>query len=132
MTQGITGDVYPSGERSYLLINSQSRDIPWIGGEPRQVDILPKILAKGFPTDDYIGYLFVRQIPQDYRSGRIKNTHPEMYYKDYVGAKKQEMFLNTVMNFSKFKNWYRKNQKKEFVLSEIQTLEAAPEVLDNF
>jgi len=126
--KGKTNTFYPNGEPSFIIELASANDIPFIGGEPSDKDIYSALIKKGYSAQDFIGFYFVRRIPQEKRSKEVTNLLSlEKSFTSYSKDKAKALGIeNFTYSFSEFKTWYKNNQGQELSLTSGEKGEAAP------
>ena len=57
-----TQDFYKYGETAFAAIESRKRNIPFVGGEPEEKDLLKELQKEGVTKKDLLFFYFLRQI----------------------------------------------------------------------
>jgi len=123
-----TSTFYPNGETSFIIELASVKDIPFIGGEPSDKDIYKALIKKGYSAQDFIGFYFVRRIPQEKRSKEVTSLLSlEKSFTAYSRNKAKALGIeNFIFSFTEFRTWYKNNQGKDLSLASGDQGEAAP------
>lgn len=126
-------EFYKWGEPAYTAIKAAESGIPFVGGEPDEIEIKRGVLNAGFTAVDLAMYYFVRQLPQFKRDGSLKSRSIEQIYPEYM---KNTYSLLKIAgdspSFEEFKHWYLKKNKKPFDLKTFDNEETSPQEKGQF
>lgn len=121
-----TAQNYKWGESAYTAEMAWKHKIPFIGAEPTDKEVFEEVKRSGYTLNDFLGFYFVRQIPQYHRQKEMANVitlfdsfmleiHKELGLVRYTG-----------FGFSDFLKWYSEKNGEKFDLKKIDPETSAP------
>lgn len=121
-TERFVGD----GERGYAAVLATTREIPFFGGEPEDIDVFKEMTQQQkFTAEDVIGFYVVRQYPQWLRNKKLEKKSLEDVASGYIDYVCKRFSISQCMDYKKFKAWYKEKNKKDFP-KKFDSMEAAP------
>ena len=120
-------DFVGDGESGYAAVLATTREIPFFGGEPDDLDVYQAMLAEKYSPEDMVGYYLVRQYPQWVRQKRLEKKSLEKTASEFIAYTCQQFSIPSVncTTYEKFKLWYKEKNKKDFPKN-FDKEEAAP------
>lgn len=104
-------------ETTYAAHLAQQKNIPFIGGEPCDHDILAGLLQKGYTTDDMAFFYFLQQVPQEDRENKLTDANVEERFVR-LSNQWQYIFGNT-HTYEDFQKWCTRKVGRTLCLEEI-------------
>jgi len=117
------------GEPCYTAALAFEKNIPYIGGEPDDLDFTNTLREKGYTDRDILGFLLARQIPQWLRENEPKPFDLKRFFEknqDWLAA---DSFLDEDAKFSSpedFIKWYKERNKIGLVTDDESANIVAP------
>lgn len=121
-----TAQKYKWGESAFTAQMAWAHGIPFIGAEPTDKEVFLEVRRNAYTLNDFLGFYFVRQIPQYHRQGEMANImtlfnsfmfeiHKELGLLHYKG-----------FEFSDFLKWYSEKNGQTFDHEKIDSETSAP------
>jgi len=118
---------YKWGETTFAIQEAVRRNIPFVGGEPDESEILSGVTSHGYSARDLLYFYFVRQIPQMQRDQTLTEISIESSFNRFISkTMKRLRMLEKEPSFEEFKTWYFEKNKQPFFLSNIDSEASAP------
>jgi len=123
-----TETFYKHGETAFASLEATKKGIPFTGGEPDEKDLLKAVLKEGYSTLDLMFFYSLRQIPQLKRQKELGEKPLEELFIRYIKYNRSKLGYDKNFNpeFTEFKAWYKKRNKKEFSLKNFNAEEVSP------
>lgn len=124
-----SGDFCEGAEPAYTALLALEKNIPFIGGEPADTEVLTRVVQAGYTAEDLVLFYFVRQVPQLKMERRLKAERLHELFDEYLVNQGQKLgaAFPDGLTFERFKKWYLEKNGKPFALP-IEREEVSPKL----
>lgn len=94
------------GEPYFSMQLAIQHHIPFLGGEPGDLNILESLRSKGYSAKDLLGLMILRQVPQWQQEGKMAKNGFEKLAQKMLLAYSKKLKIMPPFSLNEFYHWY--------------------------
>ena len=118
------------GEPTYAAMIAHENGIPFVGGEPSDIEIYHDLKHYGYQEIDILGFYLLRQIPQLKRLGKLKTNGFQSQGESLLANFASDFNFKSSPSFATFLRWYNSHRLGDKEYLDFTTMDVAPSDYD--